>query len=306
MTSTTSPQAIAAKKPVWPVFVGFSVVTTGMMIVSIAAVFLAAVIAAVNGESVEFQDEAQLMAWVRSVPWLHIVGVGTSGSLLLVTTLLFVRLEKQTIRLRLRHHPGPNWPLASVLATIAVLGMGFAMDSLAWMTGAIQSSALLAFSKFVATASTGVYGVLFVLAAGVAPLAEEFFFRGYAQSRLAERWGRWTGILVTASLFGLLHGDVLHSPMAFLMGLVFGYVAEAFGTLYPAIIAHAVNNATAMLLGRVMPNDTLSTGTLGALGLAGALVGAVALAALVALARRNAPPVEFVPAVDAQVGGPGF
>jgi membrane protease YdiL (CAAX protease family) len=87
-----------------------------------------------------------------------------------------------------------------------------------------------------------------LLVSAVLPgVGEELFFRGFIQTRLRQRWKPWTAIVVTSVLFGLLHGDPVHSPMAFFMGLVLGWLVERTGSLWVSMFAHAANNGLATL-----------------------------------------------------------
>ncbi len=85
------------------------------------------------------------------------------------------------------------------------------------------------------------------------PLAEELIFRGFLQGQLLDRpWGRRTaaGLTVanglTTTIFVLGH-LWQHPPLWALAvaapSLVFGYVRDRYGSVYPAIILHMVYNA---------------------------------------------------------------
>ena len=81
-----------------------------------------------------------------------------------------------------------------------------------------------------------------------APLAEEFFFRGYFFGAL-RRKGLWFAALFTGLAFGLVH--VFGSPIAFivplaLLGTLLCLLRERTGSLYPGIALHCINNAAAM------------------------------------------------------------
>jgi membrane protease YdiL (CAAX protease family) len=87
-----------------------------------------------------------------------------------------------------------------------------------------------------------------LLVIGILPaFAEEFLFRGYIQSRISVRWGRWIAILIASLLFGLSHFDWIQSPITFLMGLYLGYVADRAGSIRPAMFAHMFNNSAVLL-----------------------------------------------------------
>jgi membrane protease YdiL (CAAX protease family) len=82
----------------------------------------------------------------------------------------------------------------------------------------------------------------------VAPMAEEFFFRGFFYGALRN----WRGVLPAAILTGLVFGGI-HAGSAdweFLLPLaVFGFVLcllrERTGSLYPCVVLHCANNSLA-------------------------------------------------------------
>src|SRR5437660_2901496 len=78
-----------------------------------------------------------------------------------------------------------------------------------------------------------------------APLGEELFFRGFALPALRRSWGVVTAVLVSGALFSLLHMD----PVGFLGLMEIGVLLAALrwwtGSLWAAVIGHAVNNGIA-------------------------------------------------------------
>lgn len=88
--------------------------------------------------------------------------------------------------------------------------------------------------------------MMYVLACVSAPLFEEMIFRGLilkAFSRVSIRFG----IIASAAMFGLFHQNIPQAINAFLLGLVFGYVAYKAGSIVPTIILHFALNANAMI-----------------------------------------------------------
>jgi hypothetical protein len=82
----------------------------------------------------------------------------------------------------------------------------------------------------------------------VAPIGEEFFFRGYFFTALRSWKGMWPAALITGLVFGVIHAG--SSDPAFLLPLGFFGLALCLlyvrtGSLYPCIAAHAVNNSIA-------------------------------------------------------------
>jgi membrane protease YdiL (CAAX protease family) len=75
-----------------------------------------------------------------------------------------------------------------------------------------------------------------------APLAEEIVFRGYLQQALLGVMRPVGAIAITAALFGAVHTLPYALPIGMLGGF-FGWLAYRCGSLWPAVIAHAVHNA---------------------------------------------------------------
>ena len=94
--------------------------------------------------------------------------------------------------------------------------------------------------------------VLVVLCAAVLPgLSEELFFRGFVREGLARRHGFALAILVPAVFFAAAHMDPMHSTAVLPLGIWFGLIAWWTRSTIPAMLAHATNNAFAILAGNL-------------------------------------------------------
>ena len=83
--------------------------------------------------------------------------------------------------------------------------------------------------------------IIFVLYLGVmAPVVEEFIFRGFIGYRL-ERYGKVFTILFTALIFSLFHANITQEVFTFMAGIVFAYVALEYGFQW-AVAFHMMNN----------------------------------------------------------------
>ncbi|RCH54928.1 hypothetical protein DJ568_10655 [Mucilaginibacter hurinus] len=88
-----------------------------------------------------------------------------------------------------------------------------------------------------------------LIVVGLLPaLAEEFLFRGCLQTILQ----RWTGnihaaVWVTAILFSALHVQFFGFLPRMMLGVLFGYMVAWSGSIWPAVWAHFINNATAVI-----------------------------------------------------------
>jgi membrane protease YdiL (CAAX protease family) len=82
-----------------------------------------------------------------------------------------------------------------------------------------------------------------VVMVGLGPIVEEIVFRGLLFGALAPRLGTMAGAIVTALLFGAVHGDpVLFVTLAGL-GFVNALAYAATGNLWVPVTLHALNNA---------------------------------------------------------------
>jgi membrane protease YdiL (CAAX protease family) len=82
-----------------------------------------------------------------------------------------------------------------------------------------------------------------VLAGSVlAPVAEEFLFRGLLYRYLRARRTILFATLVSSLLFALSHFILILIPSYIVFGIIEALVAERYKSLYPAIALHALNN----------------------------------------------------------------
>jgi membrane protease YdiL (CAAX protease family) len=206
------------------------------------------------------------------------VGTEPFGGILLSLTLatatgLLAAFQAPRSAAALRLQAPSSWRAGAALA-LAALSVDGALDSL---------RALVPW--WPATRTWPEPGPLDVLlGVALAPLAEELFFRGALQTAVSRRWGRWPAILASDLAFSLWHEDLSRGHVLFLAGLAYAWTAEASGSVGPALVAHALNNLLALLLGETLAVPTsVHLVTLGLCSLA--------LGAAVVAARRAAPPL---------------
>lgn len=84
---------------------------------------------------------------------------------------------------------------------------------------------------------------IFIVAVVLAPFSEEIVFRGFLFGGLARKWGAIWAAIVSSLVFAAMHG---YSLTGFLVvtvyGLVFCWLYQRSGSLWPGIVAHAVIN----------------------------------------------------------------
>ncbi len=81
----------------------------------------------------------------------------------------------------------------------------------------------------------------------LAPLTEEFLFRGLMQSFLRGWLGRWGAVALAATLFMLVH-PMFSWPAIFTLGILLGIIYERSGTLMAPILVHVAFNGVTVLI----------------------------------------------------------
>lgn len=79
-----------------------------------------------------------------------------------------------------------------------------------------------------------------------APVCEELLVRGILLTALRKH-GEWFGIIVSALVFGFIHGNLDQLPYAFVVGILYGLLAVRSGSVIPSMILHSVNNLLVVL-----------------------------------------------------------
>ena len=111
--------------------------------------------------------------------------------------------------------------------------------------------------EFVLTEGPLAFVLLLIAAAVVAPFVEELFFRGFLFGMYRRRQPLWLAYVASSLLFTVLHLEPTRMNAAQMAGLSVGifmlatllaWTYQHTGSLYPGMLAHAVNNATGLIL----------------------------------------------------------
>ncbi len=92
----------------------------------------------------------------------------------------------------------------------------------------------------------------------LAPLAEEVVFRGAILRTLfgmMSKKNHWVAIMISAAIFGVIHGNTAQFVNALLMGLFLGWMYYRTKSLVPGILMHWVNNTMAYILANIAPQS---------------------------------------------------
>ncbi len=88
----------------------------------------------------------------------------------------------------------------------------------------------------------------------IVPIAEEVVFRGAILRRLLfEFRNPWIAIVISAVIFGAVHGNAAQFIHALLVGILLGWVFSRTGSILPGIVIHWVNNSIAFTAYKLFP-----------------------------------------------------
>jgi membrane protease YdiL (CAAX protease family) len=175
----------------------------------------------------------------------NVVLIFGGGSLLLIRRF---RLDpREALALRAPH---PAAWLAVLIGVPAGLLTGIGVFRLASLLFPVPEALLRAFSDSLAPMDMPEWQMLLLLAA-LPGIFEEIAFRGVLTYGLSKRLRPVELVLTVGLVFGLFHQALFRiAPTAFL-GVLLTAVVLLTGSIFPAMLWHALNNALALLSGRV-------------------------------------------------------
>ncbi|NMB30980.1 MAG: CPBP family intramembrane metalloprotease [Clostridiales bacterium] len=91
-----------------------------------------------------------------------------------------------------------------------------------------------------------------------APIFEEIFYRRIILGSL-RRYGDTFAIVISAILFGIMHGNFSQFFYAFALGLIYGYIVIRSNSILPAILLHALNNSISTFALYISSNEKISS-----------------------------------------------
>lgn len=93
-----------------------------------------------------------------------------------------------------------------------------------------------------------------LLAVALAPLVEEFGFRGWVQRPVERKLGAQAAITMSALLFALAHFELEYLPVRLAGGLVLGHAVYATRSVWTGVALHAVWNGSALAFAAAVPH----------------------------------------------------
>ena len=206
------------------------------LLISLAAVFTAGIVIALFGPE----------------PDIGSLGVGEALGFGLVATLAAQRVPApQRERLGLRGFESAFVPLLVLLLPVVIVQSELDNILRAVLPPVEVPEAARELEEGLAPVTTLDVIQQLIVMVGIAPVVEEWLYRGVIQQGLVARLGRLSGVLLTSALFALGHvspavsGTHALSPLlnAFVLGGVLGTLRLASGSLLAPIVFAAAANA---------------------------------------------------------------
>lgn len=91
------------------------------------------------------------------------------------------------------------------------------------------------------------YIILFLLLVIFTPLVEESLFRGFMFNGLRRRWGWVVAAIMSAFIFGAIHGQLNVGIDTFIMSLYSAWLFHKSNSIWPSIGLHALKNGLAFM-----------------------------------------------------------
>jgi uncharacterized protein len=135
----------------------------------------------------------------------------------------------------------------TVLVVVGLL-VAFVLFSAIWAAILQESTKEKILEQLGANEGTSLLLLSAALTCVIAPICEEFLFRGFIFKALCSWRGPWPAALITGLVFGGVHaGSAPAVDLVPLAGLGFGLclLYRYSGSLYPCIVAHSLNNSLA-------------------------------------------------------------
>jgi sodium transport system permease protein len=168
--------------------------------------------------------------------------------------------------LALRKPRWPVWPAVLVGAPASLI-VGHGVFLLTNQVIPVPRQILETFAQYVLPAEYPLWYLL-ILIAVVPGIGEEIAFRGVLLHGLRRRFHPVVLALVVGGIFGFFHVALFRIPPTAFLGIVLAAVTLLTGSIFPAMLWHALVNGTSVLLARsqMSPEGLAAVEILGGLG----------------------------------------
>ena len=172
----------------------------------------------------------------------NIMGLFFVGSLLMIRTYRLDPVAAFALRM-----PHPAAWFATLIGAPAALVTGIGVAEVFQRIAPVPERVLRSFGEFAVAGDTMPLWEMVFLVAVVPGIFEELAFRGVLLHGLSRRLRPVPLVLTVGLLFGLFHVNLWRIPPTAYLGTLLATVVLLTGSIYPAMLWHAVNNAAALI-----------------------------------------------------------
>jgi sodium transport system permease protein len=180
--------------------------------------------------------------------------IATQLAAILLPTLLMTaaaaRSPGQTLQLRM-----PSWqtPIAALALAVVLHPLAQLLQMLVTALYPVSQDMVAQMKGYQKLFATAPFGILVLVIALTPAFCEELAFRGFLLSGFRRLGSKWRAIALSALFFAVTHSILQQSLIAFLMGLVVGYIVVQSGSILPGMIFHFTHNFLLLANSRITP-----------------------------------------------------
>jgi membrane protease YdiL (CAAX protease family) len=143
-------------------------------------------------------------------------------------------------------------PLA-LLIEVAISAMVLALVGPHKFQELVNLTKAIGNQQFIMEALASPLGFALLLLGGgiLAPIGEEFFFRGFLYNSAKRRWGLLAGTLISAVAFAVVHAGPLLMLAIIPVGILLAVAYERTGSLWVPILIHVTFNSSQLIYAKI-------------------------------------------------------
>ena len=139
-----------------------------------------------------------------------------------------------------------GWSMALIVSAMAVAG-AFVIEPISMLLPEMSEAMKAAMDMIL----NGPIWVVLLSVSVFAPFFEEWLCRGVILRGLLKKVKPVWAIIISALIFGLIHGNLWQAIPAFIIGMILGYVYYKTGSLKLTMLMHCVNNTLSVVVSRI-------------------------------------------------------
>lgn len=135
------------------------------------------------------------------------------------------------------------WKYSAIIGISAALCV--ALNCLIYLSGLLPMDAT--YQAMMELMYSAPFWVQIICLGILAPVCEELVFRGLIFKRFRAQTGFVRSALISTFVFAFIHGNMIQMLYAFIMGMIFAYVYEKYGSVKAPIVAHIAANMISLI-----------------------------------------------------------